>query len=151
MTLAGQNHLYDVITFNSWIAAKSSGNQKVADVFERRFRPDFLQAFTAWQKLDPFNHPSAPRGPTFMPKYSDPHQRESAELSKQANAYFEEGVVTKEHGDSYMKVTVFLATVLLLTALSQRFKSFGPRVAVLTVASIMLAMSAYWIITFPRA
>jgi hypothetical protein len=151
MTLAGQNHLYDVITFNSRIAAKSSGNQKLADVFERRFRPDFLQAFTAWQKLDPFNNLSAPRGPTFMPKYFYPHQRESAEPSKQANAYFEEGVVTREHGDSYVKVTVFLATVLLLTALSQRFKSFGPRVAVLTVASIMLVMSANWIITFPRA
>jgi hypothetical protein len=151
MTLAGQNHLYDVVTFNSWIAAKSSGNRKLADLFERRFRPDFLHAFTAWQKLDPFNNPSAPPGPTFMPEYSYPHQRESAELSKQASAYFEEGVTTREHSDSYVKVTVFLATVLLLTALSQRFKSFGPRVTVLTVASVMLVMSAYWILTLPRA
>jgi hypothetical protein len=151
MTLAGQNHLYDVVTFNNWIAAKSSGNQKLADFFERRFRPDFLQAFTAWQKLDPFNNPSAPPGPTFMPEYSYSHQRESAELSKQAGAYFEEGVMTREHGDNYVKVTVFLATVLLLTALSQRFKSFGSRIAVLTVASVMLVMSAYWILIFPRA
>jgi hypothetical protein len=151
MTLAGQNHLYDVVTFNNWITAKSSGNQKLADLFERRFRPDFALAFTAWLKLDPLNNPSAPPGPTFMPEYSYPHQRESAELSKQASAYFEKGVVTREHGDSYVKVTVFLATVLFLTALSQRFKSFGPRVAVLAVASVMLVMSAYWIITLPRA
>ena len=151
MTLAGQNHLYDVVTFNNWIAAKSSGNQKLADFFERRFRPDLLQAFTAWQKLDPFNNTSAPPGPTFMPEYSYPHQRESSELSKQANAYFEEGVGTREQSDSYVKVTVFLATVLLLTALSQRFKSFGPRIAVLAVASVMLVISAYWTITFPRA
>lgn len=151
MTLAGQNHLYDVVTFNAWISARSSGNQKLAAVYERRFRPEFRTAFAAWQKVDPFNNPSAPAGPTFMPDYSDSNRRESAELSKRANDYFEEGVTTREQGDNYVKVTVFLATVLLLTALSQRFKVFGPRIAVLSVAFIMLVISAYWIFTFPRA
>jgi hypothetical protein len=60
-------------------------------------------------------------------------------------------VSTRETGDEYVKVTVLLATVLLLTALSQRFESFGPRIAVGAVASTLLVISTYWILTFPRA
>jgi len=47
----------------------------------------------------------------------------------------------------YVKIAVFLATVLLLTALSQRFQLFGPRVAVVAVAGIMLVVSTYWLLT----
>ena len=151
MTLAGQNHLYDIVTFNNWIAAKISGNEKLAVLYERRFRPEFRVAFVAWQKLDPFDDPAAPAGPTFMAGYREAEGHASTELSKQANAYFEEGVTTREHGDRYVKVTVFLATVLLLTALSQRFKLFGPRIGVMAVAFVMLLISAYWIFTLPRA
>lgn len=57
---------------------------------------------------------------------------------------------TRETGDPYVRITVFLATVLLLTALSQRFAIFGPRVAVVAIAAILLIMSTYWILTFPR-
>jgi Flp pilus assembly protein TadB len=55
------------------------------------------------------------------------------------------------NGDEYVKVTVFLATVLLLTALTQQFAMVGPRVAVVAVAFVMLLVSMYWIWTFPRA
>jgi hypothetical protein len=57
----------------------------------------------------------------------------------------------RETGDKYVKVTVFLATVLLLTALGQRFEIFGPRLAVAAVAFTLLIVSTYWILTFPRA
>lgn len=149
--LGGQSHLYDIIMFNSWLNAKRTGKTQLAADYERRFRPEFLVAFTAWQKLDPFNNPSAPPGPSFMTEYVASQAREAAVLSGSANAYFEQGVETRHQADSYVKLTVFLATVLLLTALSQKFKSLQPRVAVLAVAFIMLAFSSYWILTFPRA
>jgi hypothetical protein len=151
LTLAGQDHIYDIVTFNGWIAAKSAGNEKLASLYERRFRPEYQAAFVAWQKLDPFNNPSAPAGPTFMREYTDAHVTESTKLSEQATVYFEKGVSTRENGDSYVKVTVFLATVLLLTALSQRFQSSGPRASVVGIACVLLAVSAYWILTLPRA
>jgi len=44
-----------------------------------------------------------------------------------------------------------LATVLLLTALSQRFDLLGPRVTVVGVASILLIISTYLIATLSRA
>jgi hypothetical protein len=38
-----------------------------------------------------------------------------------------------------------------LTALSQRFKVLGPRIAVAAVAVVLLCISAYWILILPRA
>jgi hypothetical protein len=86
-----------------------------------------------------------------MPEYKNANANESVSLAEQANDYFAKGVATRETGDEYVKVTVFLATVLLLTAISQRFSIFGPRVAVLAVAFVLLAVSAFWIIHLPRA
>ena len=150
-TLAGQDRLYDIVTFNGWIAAKMAGNDKLATYYQRRFRPEYATAFAAWQKLDPFNNPSAPSGPIFMPEYTNANREESAKLAVDAKDHFEKGVSTRETGDKYVKVTVFLATVLLLTALSQRFKIFGPRVAVVAVAFALLVMSTYSILNLPRA
>src|SRR6266436_7355475 len=61
-TLAGQDRLYDITTFNGWVAAKVSGRDKLASFYQRRFRPEYATAFAAWWKLDPINNPSAPAG-----------------------------------------------------------------------------------------
>ncbi len=151
LTLAGQDRLYDIVTFNSWLAAKSANNTKLAELFERRFRPEYLAAFAVWQKLDPFNNPSTPAGPIFMPEYVNAHSIQSSKLSDQATDYFNQGVETRENADNYIRITVFLATVLLLTALSQRFKAFGPRMTVVGIAFILLAISVYWVVVFRRA
>jgi hypothetical protein len=150
-TLAGQDRLYDITTFNSWIAARLAGQEKLAAYYQRRFRPEYAVAFEAWMKLDPMNNPSAPPGPIFIPQYVNSHALESARIADEAKGYFEKGVAMRENGDQYVKITVFLATVLLLTALSQRFAMVGPRVAVVAIAFTMLLLSMYWIWTFPRA
>jgi hypothetical protein len=150
-TLAGQDRLYDIVTLNGWVAAKVAGRDKLAEFYERRFRPEYATAFAAWWKLDPMNNPSAPPGPIFMAEYSNASSQESARLAGEAQHNFEKGVNTRETGDRYVKVTVLLATVLLLTALSQRFEILGPRLAVVAVAFVLLVISTYWILTFPRA
>jgi hypothetical protein len=150
-TLAGQDRLYDIVTFNGWIAAAAAGNTHLASIFERRFRPEYEVAFDAWIKLDPLHNDSAPAGPIFMPEYKSALAAQSAALSQQAGADFTDGVKTRETGDQYVRLTVFLATVLLLTALSQRFKILGPRVGILAVAGVMLVICSYWIATFPKA
>src|SRR6267154_4495251 len=99
-TLAGQDRLYDIVTFNGWIAAKMAGNDKLATYYQRRFRPEYATAFAAWQKLDPFNNPSAPSGPIFMPEYTNAHAIQSTKLSEQATVHFDQGVQTRENADS---------------------------------------------------
>lgn len=150
-TLAGQDRLYDITTFNGWVAAETAGNKKLATIYEHRFRPEYAVAFLAWQKLDPLNNLSAPPGPIFMPEYTNANAQKARKLSEEAQGYFEKGVNTRETGDHYVKVSVFLAMVLLLTALGQRFEMLGPRIAVLAVAFVLLIISTFWIVTFPRA
>lgn len=150
-TLAGQDRLYDIVTFNGWIAAENAGNKKLAAVYEHRFRPEYAVAFMAWQKLDPLKNLSAPPGPIFMAQYTNASAQESRKLVEETKAYFEKAVNTRETGDHYVKITVSLATVLLLTALGQRFEMFGPRIVVLCIAFTLLIISTFWIVTFPRA
>jgi len=150
-TLAGQDRLYDIVTFNGWVSSKVNGNEKLTSYFERRFRPEYSTAFAAWIKLDPFNNPAAPAGPIFMPEYQSANTHDSEKLREESEAEFEKGVVNAETGEAYVKITVLLATVLLLTALSQRFHIFGPRVAVVAVAFSLLLLCMYWVVTYPRA
>jgi hypothetical protein len=147
---AGQDRLYDITTFNGWVAATMGDNTRLAAFYERRFRPEYAVAFAAWKKLDPVNNPAAPPGPIFMPEYASEKAHQSEVLAAEASVYFDAGVSTRETGDKYVRVTVLLATVLLLTALSQRFESSGPRAAVVAIATLLLAISLYSITTLPR-
>jgi hypothetical protein len=150
-TLAGQDRLYDITTFNGWVAARMAGNSKLSAYYQRRFRPEYARAFIAWQKLDPFNNPLAPPGPIFMAEYTNANLQDSSRLATEAETIFEKGVSMRETGDRYVKVTVLLATVLLLTALSQRFEILGPRVAVGATALVLLVTATLWMLTLPRA
>lgn len=150
-TLAGQDHLYDIVTFNSWLGARHRGEESLAKEFEHRFRPEYAAAFAAWMKTSPFQNRDAPPGPSFMAEYKNARIERSRELGKEAREQYERGVATRETGDEYVRITVLLATVLLLTALSQRFKLLAPRVGLLVVACVMLVFAVYFIVTFPRA
>jgi hypothetical protein len=150
-TLAGQERLYDITTFGAWIEAKARGEENVAAIFEHRFRPEYRMAFAEWIKIDPLRNPNAPAGPIFMPEYRSARTEKARELTEAAGRHFDAGVADREKGDDYVRVTVLLATVLLLAALSQRFRVTAPRVGVLVVAVGLLGIALFWIATFPRA
>lgn len=150
-TLAGQERLYDIATFNAWLAATLRKEDKLADMLERRFRPEFETAFQAWIKSDPFSNASAAPGPSFMPEYHNARAERADALAREEEALYEKGLNSRETGDEYVRITVVLATVLLLTALSQRFKIHAARVGLVGVAFVMLSFAVYWIATFPRA
>jgi hypothetical protein len=86
-TLAGQERLYDITTFDAWVAARLAGNDKLAAFYQRRFRPEYAAAFAAWLKLDPINNLSAPPGPIFMPEYTNANSQESAKLAEEARDF----------------------------------------------------------------
>ena len=150
-TLAGQDRLYDITTFASWMDATMRGDARLAAVFERRFRPEYAAAFQAWMKTDPLHDPGAPAGPIFMAEYRSAKAEKAQELHQEATRLFREGVAFRETGDRYILITVILATVLLLTALGQRFRLRGPRIGLLVVAFAMLGLAMFWISRFPRA
>ncbi|MGA8575689.1 MAG: hypothetical protein WB609_08420 [Candidatus Cybelea sp.] len=149
-TLAGQDRLYDIVTFNGWVSAKIAGHDRVAAFFERRFRTEYAIAFRAWWRLDPLHNPTTPPGPIFMREYKSANASASDRLESLSTKYFQTAVTTRERADDYVRITVFLATVLFLTALSQRFDSTGARAIIVVIATIILAVSMSWLVMLPR-
>ena len=150
-TYANQERLYNASTVVEWLKAEANGQKKLADLFERRILSEFRPAFESWKKTDPLNNPNAPAGPFIMPEYRSAKSEEAAKLGEQATEAFERGNQAREHSDQYVRVTVTLATVLLLMAISQRFKTHGVRIALAVVAVLLLCNPLYRILTLPRA
>jgi len=150
-TTANQERLYNASTVVEWLKAEANGQKKLSDLFERRFLPEFRPAFESWKKTDPLNNPNAPPGPFFMPEYRSAKTEEAARLNDKATESFEQGNHARERSDDYVKVTVMLATVLLLTAISQRFKTHAVRVGLAVVAALLLCIPLFRLLTLPRA
>ena len=121
-TIASQYELYDVITLNNWINAYTQGNSKLANIYERRFRPEFQPAFKAWLATDPFTNPKASPGPLSMPQYKLSLQEQANQLDAKSAQIFAEGQTARDQGDAYVRITVLLATVLFLTAITKNFE-----------------------------
>lgn len=149
-TLAGQDRIYDITTFNSWIAAKVGSEPKLAAIFESRFRDEYRDAFTAWLRTDPFNNPKAPPGPIYMPEYRSAKREEAKRLNAEAAAAFGRGTDAGNKSDRYVRITVLLATVLLIVAIGQRFRVTSVRTGLLITAFLLLCVPMWNLFTLWR-
>ena len=149
-TLAGQQRIYDSDTFNSWLTARLDGKAEAANFFERRFRDEYRPAFAAWMKTDPFNNAQAPSGPIFMPEYHNAKHEQFLALTKQAAEIADQGTKSGETGDQYVRITVLLATVLLITAIGQRFRFKAVRVVFMILAWLLLCLPFWQLLLLPR-
>jgi hypothetical protein len=86
-----------------------------------------------------------------MPEYRSSKSEQAVSLSDQASEVFDQGTQARQYSDEYVRVTVTLATVLLLLAISQRFKARGVRLGLLVVAALLLCFPLYLILALPRA
>lgn len=149
-TLSGQERIYDSNTFDSWLAAKLDGKAEAANFFERRFREEYRPAFAAWMKTDPFNSAQAPPGPIFMAEYHNAKHEKFLGLTKQAADIADQGTKSGETGDQYVRITVLLATVLLITAIGQRFRFKSVRIVFMILAWLLLCLPLWQLLTLPR-
>ena len=149
-TLSGQERIYDSDTFNSWLAARLDGKAESAEFFERRFRDEYRPAFAAWMKADPFNNTQAPPGPIFMFEYHNARHEQFLGLTKQAAEMADQGTKSGETGDQYVRITVLLATVLLITAIRQRFRFKAVCVLFMILAWLLLCLPFWQLLVLPR-
>jgi hypothetical protein len=147
---ANQEKMYDALTVNEWLKAEAHGETATADLFARRLLPEFRPAFEAWKETDPVHNPKAPAGPMAMPEFKNAKTDEAISKNREATDLFEQGTRARERGDDYVRVTVFLPTVLLLTAISQRFRLVPARAVLAAIAFLMLCIPIWLIFTLPR-
>lgn len=107
-------------------------------------------AFQAWLKTDPFHNAKASPGPTFMPEYHNAKHETFLEQSKPASDSLRKGTKAGETGDQPVRITVILATVLLITALGQRFRVKAVRTAFMILACLLLSLPLARLFMLPR-
>jgi hypothetical protein len=149
-TRGGQLLVADASVFTAWLQAHESGDTELQALLEKRFSPDYEDAFHAWLATDPFTDPAAPPGPGYMPGFASPELTQAAELNAQASALFAAGTEARETANKYVRQTVLFATVLFLVAIAQRFRLKGVRIGANALAFAVLAYSVYGLGSLPR-
>jgi hypothetical protein len=71
-------------------------------------------------------------------------------LNKKAAEVADQGTKSGETGDQYVRITVLLATVLLITAIGQRFHFKTVRVVFMILACLLLCLPLLQLLRLPR-
>jgi hypothetical protein len=148
-TRGGQAVQVDIVIFSNWINAYAAGDERLADFYRERFRPEFLPAFDAWLATDPQNNPDAPATPFDMPEYRLSEFVLADQLEAESEAEFESAAEANELSDDYVLNTVILASVLFFAGLANRFNYPLSRTIVVLAALFMLAVGLYDLATYP--
>lgn len=147
--VAMENRNFDSSTFEAWFSAYVAGNNNAMAIAKRRFRTEFLVAFDAWELTHPDTNPNAPKGPTFMPEYRQPEAEHAAELDRKADEKYTEGQKAGTNADDYVRIAVYLATVLFLVGISGHFRFKAARYGLVTVGVIVLVLAVATLTTLP--
>jgi hypothetical protein len=148
---AGQLRIDDLLYFNGWLDAREAGNAKLAAIYERRFRPEFVPAFRAWIAQKPFTNAHAIAGPLYMPQYRPAELATAKRLDAEADALYREGTAGKTNDDKYILSTVFFAAVLFFAGISLRLEWRPLRAFVLGMASLLLIGGLVFVASLPVA
>jgi hypothetical protein len=148
-TLAGQERIQDLLNFNRWLETENEGQQELADLYVRRFRPEFLPAFRAWVAADPLNNKDAIATPLMMPQYKLSNFEKADRLEHEGTEKFDSAKDATEHADSYIFATVFFAAVLFFAGISMRFNWFAMRVTVLVISAVFLFYGIVHVASLP--
>jgi hypothetical protein len=140
---------FDGEEFDAWFTAYVADDRAAMDLAERRFRPEFAVAFDAWLAEDPANNPDAPGDPTEMPEYVQAEEAEVAAYDATADEKFQEGSDAGATADEYVRITIFLATVLFLVGISGHFRVRAARIGLVTVGSALLVYAVVLLATAP--
>jgi len=146
---AGQLEGIDVYVFSQWLNATAAGNAPLAKLYSNRFRSEFKPAFSAWLATDPLTNPGAPPSPFAMPQYQRAAERQADQLNQQADASFAAGDRAHRNVDTYVKVTVFLATAMFFGGICQVFRIANVRLVLLAIAAAACLLGVVRLVGLP--
>jgi hypothetical protein len=141
---------FDASTFNAWFTAYIAGDARGMRLAAKRFTPQFRVAFDAWLATHSATNPDAPPGPTYMPQYRPAGLAQSRALDVAADGFFTAGQDAGATADKYVRVTVFLASVLFLVGISTHFPVLVARYGLVAVAGLLLGFSLILLVQLPR-
>ena len=85
-----------------------------------------------------------------MTEYHNAKHDRFVGLNNKAAEVADRGTKSGETGDEYVRITVLLATVLLITAIGQRFSFKAVRIAFMILACLLLCLPLLRLLLLPR-
>jgi hypothetical protein len=85
-----------------------------------------------------------------MPQYHPAGIAQSRTLDAAADAFFAAGEDAGATADKYVRVTVFLASVLFLVGISTHFPLRSARYGLVSIAGVLLLFSLIQLLQLPR-
>jgi hypothetical protein len=141
---------FDLTTFNDWFTAYVAKDTSSMALAEKRFSPNLDRAFRAWLATDPATNPHSPPGPEYMPQYQQPQKVEAAKLNGLATVDYSAGEKAGSNSDSYVRTTVYLATVLFLAGIGSHFAYRNIRYGLAAVGSAILIVAIVLLASAPK-
>ena len=151
LTLAGQEALVDITTFEQLHRALIEGRKEYAQRTLMRLRPEARVAVDAWLATDPFKNTSAPPGPFSMKEYRPRLADEAKALDQEANRKFDRARDANRNVDLYTMVTIMLASVLFFAGLATHFTSARVPGGVLLLGLLLFLGAVAVLISLPVA
>ena len=139
----------DSVSFNAVFDAFVAKDSNAFRLATKRLRPGYRPAFNAWLATHPLTNPKAPPGPAYMPQYRIPQEQEGRRLEAEADGHFSDGQRAGGTSDKYIRITVFLATVLFLVGISSHFPRHSGRYGLIAIASVLLVVSIVQLLSLP--
>ena len=139
----------DSVSFNALFSAYESHDRAAFRVALRRLRPGYRPAVQAWIAQHPLTNPAAPPGPSYMPQYRIPQAAQSRALDAKADRTFAAGRAAGATADKYVRITVFLASVLFLVGISSHFPLRAARYGLIAAGGVLLVFSVVQLLGLP--
>ena len=139
----------DSVSFNAAFAALVAKDSNAFRLAVKRLRPGYRPAFDAWLATHPLTNLNAPPGPAYMPQYRIPQEQHGRTLESEADKHFKDGEHAGGTSDKYIRITVFLATVLFLVGISSHFPRHSGRYGLITLASGLLVLAVVQLLNLP--
>ena len=106
-------------------------------------------ATDAWEATRPLVTPDAPATPFEMPEHVVEAREQAEDLELDADDLAAQAREANQRGDNFTITTIFLATVLLLAALSAKVDSPRLQRSLLGIAAAIFVVTGVVIATFP--
>jgi hypothetical protein len=148
--LANRQVQIDVATFIQWIDATKTGRPALAGFYRRRFRPEFVPAFSAWLAEQPLTNPDAARTPFALPQYKLRASATAEALEARAAAASLRAKDANQRADDYMLAVVLFSSALFFAGISIKLQSIGATLATLGIGCVVFLGTMVWILTLPR-
>lgn len=141
----------DVATWIAWSGAEQSGDAKLADFYENRFREGFKPAFAAWVATSPETNADAPATPFAMEEYQEAQAAEPDRLDQEAAVSAAIVAENIQRSSNYVLTVVLYAVVLFFAGISTRIKDQRLRKILISLGVLVLLANIAWITTFPTS